>query len=158
MIEDLIAEPRRSKGRREAPRVNTPPAFLRWNLLVTDVGFLLYWAAVSLHLLPRTLLFKDYDNAILQAWNWSFAPLDLLASALGFAALSLARAGRPAWRMLALLSATLTFCAGFMALSFWSIRGDFEPAWWAPNLYLMVWPIIALPALISPPQTCRTER
>jgi len=125
------------------------PALIRWNLLITDFGFALYWLVTALHLLPRSVLFKDYDNPILQAWNWSFAPLDLLASALGFAALASARAGNPIWRGLALLSAALTFCAGFMALSFWSIRGDFDFVWWAPNAYLAAWPLIALPALLG---------
>jgi hypothetical protein len=138
--------------------MTTPLAFLRWNLLVTDIGFLLYWAAVTLDLLPRSMLFKDYDDPVLQAWNWSFAPLDLLASGLGLLTLILFRSNDARWPIAAIVSATLTFCAGFMALSFWSIRGDFDPLWWAPNAYLTVWPIIALPALMSAPQPCRTER
>jgi hypothetical protein len=128
------------------------PALNRWNLLVTDIGFAIYWLVTALHLLPRTMLFKDYDNPILQAWNWSFAPLDLLASALGLAALGFARAGAPSWRELALLSASLTFCAGFMALSFWIIRGDFDFVWWAPNVYPAAWPLVALPALLANPK------
>jgi len=32
------------------------------------------------HVIPESYLFKDYDNPILQAWNWSFLPLDLCIS------------------------------------------------------------------------------
>ena len=38
-----------------------------------------------------------------------------------------------------------TFCAGFMALSFWAIRLDFDPSWWAANLFLAIWPCGFLP-------------
>lgn len=133
--------------------LDAPPAWLRANLLATDLGFLAYWTVSALGLLPAEWLFADHDHPILVAWNWSFAPIDLLASTSGLLALSVARRGSASWRSLALVSVVLTFCAGAMAVSFWALRRDFDPAWWAPNIYLVVWSAIAVRALIprSPP-------
>ena len=123
--------------------------FLRWNLLVTDIGFLLYWTASALNLFPAEWLYKDHSNPILMAWNWSFAPLDLAASTSGLMALWLARSGRTTWFHWLLVSLSLTLCAGLMAISFWSLRRDFDLAWWLPNLYLVAWPAWFLCALLS---------
>jgi hypothetical protein len=130
------------------PRLRTPSAFLRWNLLITDLGFILYWATAGLNLIPPDLLYKDHDDPILIAWNWSFAPVDLAASALGLTSLALAGNGSASWRLLSTLSVALTFCAGLMAVTFWAIRGDFDLVWWLPNLYLVVWPWFAVAQLI----------
>lgn len=130
-----------------------PSAFLRWNLLITDLGFLAYWTITALGVLPADWLFKDYDNPIIQAWNWSFAPLDLLASGLGLAALASHRRDDPRWRGLASASVMLTFCAGFMAISFWTVRQDFDISWWLPNVYLTLWPIVALRELLRQPKS-----
>lgn len=125
-----------------------PSAFLRWNLLITDLGFILYWASAALNLFPPEWLYKDGDDPILVAWNWSFAPVDLTASVLGLASLALARRRQrqtvASWSLVAMLSVALTFCAGLMAVSFWALRGDFDPAWWLPNPYLVIWPSIAV--------------
>ena len=48
--------------------------------MVVDAGLLLYWAAVLLNLIPENLRFKDYSNQVIQAWNWSFFPLDVAAA------------------------------------------------------------------------------
>jgi hypothetical protein len=120
--------------------MKTLPDTLKLNLLLTDLGFLTYWLVTSVALLPHAWLFKDYDDPLLQAWNWSFAPLDLFASVIGLTGVVVAgRAGD--WRPYVLVSASLTFCAGLMALSFWTLRADFDAAWWAPNLYLAMWPM-----------------
>jgi hypothetical protein len=116
--------------------------------VVTDIGFLVYWIVTALGALPTAWLFKDYQNPILVSWNWSFAPIDLLASFLGLVALVVAKQGAKAWRQLALMSVTLTFCAGFMALAFWVLRQDFDPWWWLPNLYLALWPLFLVRQLI----------
>lgn len=121
-----------------------PSPFLRLNLLLTDIGFLLYWCASAFDLFPPHWLYKDHHNPVLMAWNWSFAPVDLLASATGLCALWLARNGRSAWSTWALVSLSLTFCAGLMAIAFWALRRDFDIAWWLPNLYLVAWPLWAL--------------
>lgn len=125
-----------------------PSRTLRWNLIITDLGFLVYWLVTVLGVLPTAWLFKDYQNPILVSWNWSFAPIDLLASFLGLAALIVAKQGANAWRQLALMSVTLSFCAGFMAIAFWALRQDFDLWWWLPNLYLTVWPLFLVRQLI----------
>lgn len=125
-----------------------PSAFLKWNLLFTDIGFIAYWVAAALNLFPPNWLYKDHDNPILFAWNWSFVPVDLGASVLGLLSLSLARKGCTLWSSVALLSTALTFCAGLMALSFWAIRRDFDLGWWLPNLYLISWTSVVFPTLI----------
>ncbi len=125
-----------------------PTNLIRWNLLATDFGFLLYWSAAALGLFPPEWLYKDYDNPIMVAWNWSFAPVDLAASVLGLYSLALAKSGKPSWRASALVSASLTFCAGLMAISFWALQKDFNLAWWLPNLYLAIWPVVVAPKLV----------
>lgn len=52
-------------------------------MVITDVGFLIYWLVTWLHLVPDEYLYKDYNNEIMMAWNISFVPLDLLISLTG---------------------------------------------------------------------------
>ncbi len=127
---------------------------LRPFFLATDLGFVAYWAVTLLGLIPPALLFKDYHDPLLVAWNWSFLPLDLLVSATGLASLALERRGDPRWRQLALLSLALTFCSGLQAIAFWAIRGDVDAAWWLANGYLLLYPLpfIARLALAPVPQ------
>ncbi|MEM7460424.1 MAG: DUF5360 family protein [Pseudomonadota bacterium] len=115
-------------------------------MFFTDMGMLLYWvitAAMALQLLniPGEWLFKDYHDPRVVAWNWSFFPLDILFSVTGLAALRMERAGDPNWKLVATMSLTLTVCAGLMAISYWLILQDFDPSWWVPNLFLMIWPL-----------------
>ena len=129
------------------------PRGLKTSLLITDVGFLLYWSLTALVAggllrVPAEYLFSDYENPLVVAWNWSFMPLDVILSLCGLAAVALHRRGKPAWRGVAIMSLSLTFCAGLMAISFWAIRGDFDPTWWAVNLALMIWPLAYLPGLV----------
>ena len=121
-------------------------------VLVTDVGFIAYWSVsllilLGLEVVPRSWLFKDYDDPIIYAWNWSFFPLDMVLSVCGLLALRRHARGDPSWRGLAAFSLALTFCAGFMALCFWTIRLDFDVGWWGANLFLTVWPLFFLPRL-----------
>ncbi len=120
--------------------------------LTVDVGFILYWAVTLLHLIPEAYLFKDYDNPILAAWNWSFLPLDLFISATGLTSLYLLKRGNPIWRNLALVSLVLTFCSGLQALAFWALRADFDVAWWLPNAFLLLYPLFFIPKLLEPKQ------
>ncbi len=121
-------------------------------IVVTDVSFIVYWA-VSLPLLfgldvvPASWLFKDYHDPLVYAWNWSFFPLDIVLSICGLLAVRRHSRGDPSWQPLAAFSLALTFCAGFMAVSFWAIRLDFDPAWWGANLFLAIWPCFFLPRL-----------
>jgi hypothetical protein len=117
-------------------------------MLVTDIGFLIYWLITLLHVLPDAWLFKDYDNPILQSWNWSFLPLDLLISCTGLSALRMRDASRA--RGLTTISLVLTSCSGLMAISFWALRNDFSWVWWAPNLFLLAYPLPFLVALMTP--------
>ncbi len=115
-------------------------------MLFTDIGMLLYWAitaAMALKLLnvPGELLFKDYHDPRVMAWNWSFFPLDILLSITGLIALRMESSENENWKVMAAVSLTLTFCAGLMAIAYWLIVQDFDPSWWIPNLFLMLWPL-----------------
>jgi hypothetical protein len=117
-------------------------------MALTDVGFLAYWLVTALQLLPAAWLFKDHDHPILQAWNWSFLPLDLGISATGLGALWLVKRGDGRGLPLALVSLTFTVCSGLLAVAFWTLRRDFDPGWWAPNLFLLLYPLPFLPRLL----------
>ena len=130
------------------------PRFLAVALGVTDLLFLLYWAFSTLVILrlipaPAAFMYKDYDQAAVCAWNWSFLPLDMCFSLSGLAAVAAARRGSDVWRPLALISLTLTMAAGLMAVSYWGLMGQFDPAWFLPNLALVLWPLPFLPRLIG---------
>ncbi|PXX60243.1 hypothetical protein DFR70_11083 [Nocardia tenerifensis] len=116
-------------------------------MLVTDVGFLLYWAIAFARLIPPEFAYKDYTNPILSDWNFSFVALDLAASATGLASLCRTSGGRT----LMTVSLTLTSTAGLQAIAFWALRGDFSLTWWLPNLFLLLFPIPALIALTCQP-------
>lgn len=122
---------------------------LRWFFLVTDIGFIVYWTITGVHLIPNEYLFKDYNNPILMAWNWSFLPLDLFISATGLTSLYFYRKNRPEWRSLALVSLVLTFCSGLQAIAFWVIRNDFSLTWWVPNLFLLLYPLFFIPGFVK---------
>lgn len=126
-------------------------------ILVTDVGFIVYWAVslpllLGLDVIPASWLFKDYHDPLVYAWNWSFFPLDMVLSTCGLLAVRRHSRGDPSWRPLAAFSLALTFCAGFMAISFWGIRLDFDPSWWGANLFLAIWPCFFLPRLAQESQ------
>jgi len=130
------------------------PKSLRLFITVTDVLFILYWtmAALSeLNLLtiPRELMYADYDNPRVVAWNWSFFPLDIVFSLVGLAAVCASNKGHQCWRPLALISLTLTMTAGGMAVSYWAILGEFDPSWFIPNLLLVIWPLFFLRQLVA---------
>ncbi|MEP4050729.1 MAG: DUF5360 family protein [Litorimonas sp.] len=115
-------------------------------MTITDIGMLLYWSLTILMVtklvdIPSEWLFKNYDDPQIIAWNWSFFPIDILLSVTGLVALKLEKNGNQLWRAWALVSLTLTVCAGLMAISFWAFVGDFDIAWWLPNLFLMLWPL-----------------
>ncbi len=121
-------------------------------LLFTDIAMLTYWGvtaakALGLVEIPGEWLYSDYENPLMVAWNWSFFPLDLVFSVTGLGAAWLFSRGHPGWRILLPISLVLTWCAGVMAVSFWAIRADFDPLWWAANLFLVAWPLGFLPRL-----------
>ncbi|RRJ63380.1 hypothetical protein EHV15_10950 [Paenibacillus oralis] len=118
-------------------------------MLITDIGFLLYWMITFLGLLPKEMLYKDYTNEIAVAWNMSFIPLDILISVTGLTSILLYRRGERLWAPFCIVSLSLTFCSGLQAIAFWAIRGDFDIGWWIPNLFLLLYPLFYLPGLMK---------
>lgn len=130
------------------------PKGLRPLMVGTDIAMLGYWllmiaAGAGIVDLPPEAMYRDYDNPLVVSWNWSFLPIDVAFAVTGLLAARMARRGDPRWRGWALVSLTLTACAGGMAIAFWTLTGDFEPSWWAPNLFLMIWPLAYLPRLVG---------
>ena len=121
---------------------STPSRSLRLFLLCVDLGFIFYWLTSALRLLPAEWLYAHHDDPVMVAWNWSFLPLDLFVSATGLASLLLARRQDARWPLLALLSLAFTSASGLNAIAFWALRGDFDIAWWTPNLLLFLVPWI----------------
>ena len=113
---------------------------LRPIFLVVDIGFVIYWVVSFLGVVPAEFLYANYNDPMMVAWNWSFAPLDLAVSATGLWSLALFRKKDARCKKLALVSLALTSASGFQAISFWAIRGDFDFSWWAPNLFLLLYP------------------
>lgn len=137
------------------------PAGLRWTFRLLDWGMITYWSIISLGALaiitlPKSFMYDGYGTPVIDAWNWSFAPLDILFAVLGLASIQLERRQDSRWKALAIASLSLTFCAGLMAIGFWAIRGDFNPSWWIPNILLMIlpiywfFPLFAVPASNEP--------
>jgi hypothetical protein len=129
------------------------PRRLAIALTITDMAFLAYWvlsalAAMGLLHLPASLMYDDYNNPRVVAWNWSFLPLDLAFSFSGLGAVMAARRGSPLWQPLALISLIVTIAAGGMAISYWTLLGEFDPSWFLANAALVIWPLAFLPGLI----------
>lgn len=123
-------------------------------ILITDMLFLTYWSLSLLDLLgvfqlPPSMMYAEFDQPRVFAWNWSFFPVDVLFSITGIAAVRLANDGDPRWLPMAMISLCLTFVAGLMAIGYWTILGEFDPAWYLPNLALAVWPLFFLPGLLN---------
>ncbi|HEX2947832.1 MAG TPA: DUF5360 family protein [Clostridia bacterium] len=122
---------------------------LKFFFLLNDIGFLVYWLITLLHIIPADLAFKDYDNPIISAWNWSFFPLDMCISFTGIFSVVLFSKRNPLWKRLALISLTLTFCSGLQAVSFWFLRSDFDLIWWASNLFLVIYPLFFIRGVVK---------
>lgn len=117
-------------------------------MLAIDVGFVVYWVLVAGRLLPPEAMFAEYDDPRVAAWNWTFLPLDLAASATGFAAVAALRAGSPAAPARLAVSLALTATAGGAAVAYWALRGQWDPWWMLPNLLLLVVPLPMLARLV----------
>ncbi|MEU0939235.1 DUF5360 family protein [Embleya sp. NPDC005971] len=123
--------------------------FTRVSMTIADVGFLLYWTVTLFALIPAEYAYKDYADPVISDWNYSFVLLDLAAGLTGPAALCLGR--RTATgnaHPLMLISLVLTSTAGLQAVAFWALRGDFALEWWAPNLFLLLFPLPAITVLV----------
>lgn len=117
-------------------------------VMLIDIGLLLYWILSAIKIIPDEYMFKDHDNPIINSWNWSFLPLDVVLSVSGIVASILYKRKNPLWLPLILISLSLMFSAGLMALSFWTIRSDYDITWWIANGVLVIVPIIYIPMLI----------
>ncbi|MFO0882494.1 MAG: DUF5360 family protein [Candidatus Saccharimonadales bacterium] len=117
-------------------------------MLITDLGFILYWFITLFHLIPPELLFRDYTNPLLVDWNWSFFPLDLIISATGISSLVLLSKKNNLWAPFALISLTLTSVSGLQAIAFWIFAQDFNMYWWIPNLFLLIYPLVFISYLL----------
>ncbi|MGP4098301.1 DUF5360 family protein [Nonomuraea sp. KM90] len=118
-------------------------------MLVTDLGFLVYFGVTGLGLIPPEWAFADYANPLMADWNWSFLWIDLPAGVTGLTSLWLGRRRQGDGLPLMLISLVLTMASGLMAIAFWTLRGDFSLAWWIPNLYLVLFPIPAVACLAT---------
>ena len=114
---------------------------MKWLLTLTEVGMLAYWLLAALMSfgfisIPPDYMYSDHQNPLVVAWNWSFFPLDFLFAVTGL----VARFGNIASDradLLSVVSLSLMFCAGLMAISFWTFQGAFDAFWWGINLWLI---------------------
>ena len=105
---------------------------------VIDLGFIVYWSLIIFRVLPPEMMFEGYEKPEVQAWNWSFFPLDILAAATGILGQTTKHLDSKAFLVISL---TLTSIAGGMALAYWVVLGYFDILWWVPNLVLLVFPL-----------------
>lgn len=112
---------------------------------VIDIGFIVYWSLIVLRALPAEAMFTGYEKPEVQAWNWSFFPLDILAALTGIAGNTFKILNS---KVLLTISLTLTAVAGGMAIGYWAFLGDFEISWWLPNLFLLFFPLWPLTTLV----------
>ena len=108
----------------------------------TEIAMLLYWLlagslVLGLISIDPSLMYSDYQNPLVVAWNWSFFPIDVAFSAIGLTARFGTTAGHLKFK-LEVIAAVLMLCAGLMAVSYWTITGDFDVTWWSMNLWLII--------------------
>jgi hypothetical protein len=122
---------------------------LKYFFLLVDITFIVYWSITALHLIPPEMLYNDYTNPILVHWNWSFFPLDMFISATGLYSVYLSSQQNPKWRIFALISLILTSVSGLQAISYWILASDYDPTWWLPNLFLLLYPFFFFSKIIK---------
>lgn len=105
---------------------------------VIDIGFIAYWSLIIFRALPPEVMFEGYELREVQAWNWSFFPLDILAAITGIIGQTTKRLNTSVFLVISLV---LTSVAGGMALAYWVVLGYFEILWWLPNLVLLLFPL-----------------
>lgn len=121
---------------------------MRALLTATELGMLGYWVFASLVALglvsiDPAWMYSNYEDPVVVAWNWSFLPLDLFFALAGLLARFAPMADK-ARGVLAVVSLSLMFCAGLMAVSFWMIQQFYDPFWWGTNLWLVLLSSVAL--------------
>jgi len=109
---------------------------------ITELAMLFYWVlagALVLNLISidPSLMYSDYENPLVVAWNWSFFPIDVAFAIIGLTARFGVQAARLRFK-LEVIAGVLMLCAGLMAVSYWAINGDFDPTWWGMNIWLII--------------------
>ena len=117
-------------------------------LTITEVGMLAYWVFASLVVLnvlnvSPEFMYSDHENPMIVSWNWSFFPLDILFAIAGLVS-RFATLHRRHKELLCVVSLSLMFCAGLMAISFWAIEQFHDPFWWGINLWLVLLSTVVL--------------
>ncbi len=117
-------------------------------MTLTEIVMLLYWVlafalTVGFVEIDPELMYSDYRNPLIVAWNWSFLPIDLAFAVCGLFS-RFGNVDRSYASTLGIVGATLMVCAGTMAVSFWSLTGDFDFTWWGINLWLIILGVWAL--------------
>jgi hypothetical protein len=123
--------------------------YLKRIFVITDVGFILYWAVTAIGVLPKEWAYHNYKNPIMISWNWSFFPLDMFISLSGFLCLYYYKKNNDKWRTWCLLSLVFTMSSGVQAISFWFLTNDYSIFWWVFNLYLIVYPILFIRKILK---------
>ncbi len=108
----------------------------------TEVLMVVYWILATALVLEwvtidPALMYSDYENPLVVAWNWSFFPIDIAFATIGLFA-TFGHVDRQRKFKLETTAATLMVCAGLMAISFWVITGDFNAVWWGVNIWLIL--------------------
>ncbi len=126
-------------------------------LTITEAGMLAYWlfaALVALEAIdvPPQYMYSDHQNPLIVTWNWSFFPIDVLFALSGLASRFLAMS---VWKreFLTVVSLSLMFCAGLMAISFWAIQQTFDPFWWGMNFWLIILSFMVLTLKFRQPKS-----
>ena len=114
------------------------------NLLttLTEIAMLAYWVVAGLLVLDvisidPALMYSDYQNPLVVAWNWSFFPIDVAFAVCGLTAM-FAPIDQFLRFKLEVVASVLMLCVGIMAISYWVITRDFDIAWWCMNLWLVL--------------------
>ncbi len=107
----------------------------------TEIAMLAYWSlasalALGLISIDPALMYSDYENPLIVAWNWSFFPIDIAFALTGLGA-RFGAVSSSSRIKLEITAAVLMMCAGVMAISFWAITGDFDSVWWIMNIWLI---------------------
>ena len=125
-----------------------PTSILAVLLTLTEIGMLGYWALAGALVagwvtIAPEYMYSDYENPVIVAWNWSFFPIDVAFALCGLTA-RFATLRQSVAELLSVIGATLMFCAGVMAISFWVIQREFDPLWWGLNIWLCLLSILFL--------------
>lgn len=107
----------------------------------TEIAMILYWVlagslVLGLISIDPSLMYSDYQNPLVVAWNWSFFPIDIAFAVTGLTARFCTMSEQTKFK-LEIIAAVLMVCAGLMAVSYWTITGDFDPTWWSMNIWLI---------------------